>query len=389
MSASRSSSRAKSEHGVLQLPDNLTAESFLAGYWQKAPLFMPAAFERRCGTVTRNELAWLATLDDVESRIVYTDRSGSALRYRAVSGPFDEDYLRGLPQRDWTLLVHDVEKHLPALRRLLGLVPFVPDWRIDDLMVSFAAPGGSVGPHRDHYDVFLCQGIGIRTWRVSAAEIATDEQASSDLALLREFDGDTYEAREGDVLYLPPGVAHWGTAERACITYSIGMRAPQRVDIAATLPDAAAPDAFYTDPDLAPAEAQPGWISPQAVDRAWALLGDPAVARGEVAASLGRFVTQTKDWLTPERLAATEAAEILSSGRSGGRFSVHGMARIAWDGDHAFVNGRMHPLPAGAAELMVDLCASRRVEAAIGGGSDRERLLAWMLESGAFEIPGN
>ncbi|MEJ2256371.1 MAG: cupin domain-containing protein [Woeseiaceae bacterium] len=374
---------------MLQLPGNLTAESFLATHWQKAPLFMPSACDRLRATITRNELAWLATLDDVESRIVYTDRSRTAPRYRAVSGPFDETYLRALPQRDWTLLVHDVEKHIPVLRRLFGLVPFVPDWRIDDLMVSFAAPGGGVGPHRDHYDVFLCQGIGVREWRVSADEIRPDDQASRDLALLREFEGETYEARAGDVLYLPPGVAHWGTAQRAAITYSIGMRAPQLADIATSLPDDAQSNPFYADPDLVPGESQPGRISPQAVDRAAALLGNRAAAGADVAASLGRFVTQTKDWLTPERLPADETAKILPILRRGGRLAVHGMARIAYDPDHVYVNGRSHALPEGGAELLAKICSSRRVELPVAADSMREKLLVWMLESGAFERPGN
>ena len=212
---------------MLRLPGGLDPKSFLARHWQKAPLFMPGAKSPLRPSVTRNELAWLATLDDVESRIVFTDRDGDRLRYRVVNGPFDADFLASLPKRDWTLLVHDVEKHLPALRALFDLVPFVPDWRIDDLMVSFAAPGGGVGPHRDNYDVFLCQGIGAREWRVSLDAIGDDTDASADLALLRAFDGSRFDTREGDVLYLPPGAAHWGTAQRACITYSIGMRAPQ------------------------------------------------------------------------------------------------------------------------------------------------------------------
>ena len=237
---------------MLKLPGKLNAERFLARHWQKAPLFMLQAVPRLRPTVTRNELAWLATQNDVESRIVFTDRGGDRIRYRAESGPFDGEFLAQLPKRDWTLLVHDVEKHLPVMRRLFALVPFVPDWRIDDLMVSFAAPGGGVGPHRDNYDVFLCQGIGIREWRITADDIPLDPGASDDLALTREFEsGECFEARAGDVLYLPPGVVHWGTASRACLTYSIGMRAPQLSDLDAELPDVEGHNPFYADPDLA------------------------------------------------------------------------------------------------------------------------------------------
>ena len=107
-------------------------------------------------------------LEDVESRLVFVERSKNRCRYRAETGPFEAEYLQDLPKRDWTLLVHDVEKHLPAMRALFQHVPFIPDWRIDDLMVSFAAPGGGVGPHKDNYDVFLCQGIGVRNWRFTS-----------------------------------------------------------------------------------------------------------------------------------------------------------------------------------------------------------------------------
>jgi 50S ribosomal protein L16 3-hydroxylase len=285
---------------MLRLPGGLDPKSFLARHWQKAPLFMPGAKSPLRPSVTRNELAWLATLDDVESRIVFTDRDGDRLRYRVVNGPFDADFLASLPKRDWTLLVHDVEKHLPALRALFDLVPFVPDWRIDDLMVSFAAPGGGVGPHRDNYDVFLCQGIGAREWRVSLDAIGDDTDASADLALLRAFDGSRFDTREGDVLYLPPGAAHWGTAQRACITYSIGMRAPQLSDLDASLPDDAGDNRFYGDPDLALEEVSPGRISRRAVRRALELLGRGDDDLDRTSLALGRCVTSTKEWLTPE-----------------------------------------------------------------------------------------
>ena len=135
---------------MLRLPDKLTADSFLQSCWQKQPLLMPAALECIRPAITRNELGWLATLEDVESRLVFVDRSAGKTRYRAESGPFTDAYLQNLPKRDWTLLVHDVEKHLPAFRDLLQEIPFIPDWRIDDLMVSFAGfvPQNCTGIYR-------------------------------------------------------------------------------------------------------------------------------------------------------------------------------------------------------------------------------------------------
>ncbi len=373
---------------MLKLPGNLTAETFLAGYWQRQPLFMRAAVARLRPSITRNELAWLATLEDVESRIVFTDRHRATLRYRAETGPFEPDYLAALPQRDWTLLVHDVEKHLPALRRLFALIPFVPDWRCDDLMISFAAPGGSVGPHQDNYDVFLCQGIGIRDWHVTTARLAPDPAASRDLALLEAFDGTLFSARAGDVLYLPPGVAHWGTARRACLTYSLGMRAPQLADLADGLAGTAPGSSFYRDPDLQCDEARPGWISDRAIARAAQQLADAGARSDDVATMLGQSVTATKPWLTPDAVEPGDARQALAALQHGTVFNLHGMARIAFDRRHAFVNGRVLPLPPGGDELVARLCAERRLRGPLADGERHAELVTSMVAAGAFDLSG-
>ena len=375
---------------MLELPGKLDAEKFLARHWQKEPLFMPQAVARLRPSVTRNELAWLATQDDVESRIVFTDRSGDRLRYHADTGPFEASFLEQLPKRDWTLLVHDVEKHLPVMRRLFALVPFVPDWRIDDLMVSFAAPGGGVGPNRDNYDVFLCQGIGVRQWRITAADIAADPEASDDLALAREFEGgDRFAAREGDVLYLPPGVVHWGTATRACLTYSIGMRAPQLSDLDAGLPDQEQHNPFYGDPDLCADEARPGYISKAAAARALRLLGGAPGPALDIAAALGRCATQSKDWLAPERPGDHEIDAVLARLERGASLPVHGMARIAFDDAHVYVNGRILGLPGRGADFAGELASTRRLKVSPEMIRSEAHFLRALLRAGLCEIPGN
>ena len=346
---------------MLKLPGTLTAETFLARHWQKKPLFMPGAVEGMTPTVTRNELAWLATLDDVESRIVFTRRADRQTRYHAETGPFEEAFLRALPKRDWTLLVHDVEKHLPAMRKLFNYVPFVPDWRIDDLMVSFAAPGGGVGPHRDNYDVFLCQGIGLREWRYTTGPVDEDPLASDDLALLQAFgDGEPHITRKGDVLYLPPGVAHWGTAQRACLTYSIGMRAPD----------------FYADPDLKLHEIRPGYLSPEAKIRA-----------DKDAPSLGRRVTELKDWLRPQAPEDEEIEALMKTPRSLRKLKLHGMTRIAYDDENLYVNGTAQSIDRRTVSLAAELCARRRLSRALVNDLE-PACLRWLLAQGAFELPG-
>lgn len=323
---------------------------------------MPGAIEKMHPAITRNELAWLATLNDVESRIVFSERSRGRARYRVESGPFDEAYLGALPKHDWSLLVHDVDKHLPAMRKLFRQVPFVPDWRIDDLMVSFAVPGGGVGPHRDNYDVFLCQGIGIRHWRYSTADIPADTAASDDLLLLQEFrEGAQHAMRAGDVLYLPPGVAHWGTASRACLTYSIGMRAPSG----------------YRDPDLELSEARPGYISPKALDRA-----------GKDASELGRRATELKAWLRPEAPDDGEIAALLDRPSALRKLRLHGMARVAYDDTRIYVNGARRLIEPGARTCVASLCERRKMNDGLvkGLGTD---CVAWLLGAGAFELPEN
>jgi 50S ribosomal protein L16 3-hydroxylase len=376
---------------MLKLPGNLTPEKFLKRYWQKQPLFMPQALDHVRPAISRNELGWLATLDDVESRLVFVDRDGSQQRYRAEAGPFDPEYLRDLPKRDWSLLVHDVDKHLPALRSLFGHVPFIPDWRFDDLMVSFAAPGGGVGPHRDNYDVFLCQGIGVRNWRFTIAEIESDPTASDDLALLQTFDGDEeHDNTEGDVLYLPPATAHWGIAKRACMTYSMGMRAPQAGDIALALNSTAKNAAeFYRDPDLDIEESRPGCISASAVKRATALLGLPTAKHRDIAAAIGRFATQPKDWLAPEETTREETQALLELLSAGGRIQVHGMARIAFDDHDVYINGHGTRLLPSCRPLLQSICADRVTPKPIPDAAGAINLLRWMLNRGAFEIPEN
>ena len=373
---------------MLKLPDNLTAQGFLEEHWQKRPLFMRGALQKIRPAVTRNELGWLATLGDVESRLIFVDRTGSKPFYRAETGPFDVEYLQKLPKRDWTLLVHDVEKHLPDLRALFDYTPFIPDWRIDDLMVSFAAPGGGAGPHRDNYDVFLCQGVGTREWRFSSERVADDRGASDDLALLEEFAGNSaLDTREGDVLYLPPGVAHWGTAKRACMTYSIGMRAPEVSDIALELNRPYADEvAFYRDPDLSVDEAKPGYISRQSARRTSKLLGITEIQQDDVAQALGKFSTQPKDWLRPDRATPDEAKAAIEYLSNGGKLAVHGMALIAYDERNLYVNGSRRDLDAADAALVAGICDDRSLRQSLSPNPEYSRIVTWMLEQGAFEI---
>ena len=210
-----------------------SVEEFLAKYWQQKPLVIRNAFPNFQSPITAEELAGLACEEHINARLVL-EKDGEK-PWQLEFGPFEEERFSELPESDWTLLVSDVEKHLPDTKFLIRPFQFIPDWRIDDLMVSYAPPGGSVGAHTDAYDVFLLQLNGQRLWKIS--ENYDEETLSdTDLCILKNFTAEQeFLLNPGDMLYLPPNVAHHGIAqsnydadgnEAHCLTASIGFRAP-------------------------------------------------------------------------------------------------------------------------------------------------------------------
>lgn len=226
-----------SKNKPLQLLNGLTPAQFLAEYWQKKPLLIKNAIPNFTGLLSPDELAGLACEDEVQSRIVQYKKG----KWSADHGPFDEDDFATLTDKptaenNWTLLVQSVNHHLQEGAALLQLFDFIPHARLDDLMVSYAPNGGGVGPHFDSYDVFLLQGQGKRTWRISEqADLSLVEGAP--LRILQNFDtAQEWLVEAGDLLYLPPHLAHWGIAVTDngidCMTYSIGFRAPKNQELA-------------------------------------------------------------------------------------------------------------------------------------------------------------
>ncbi len=222
---------------ALQLLGGITAAEFLAEYWQKKPLLIKNAISDFQGLLSPEELAGLACEDDVQSRIVEYIKG----KWHASHGPFDDDDFARLPQKpsaqhNWTLLVQSVNHYLPEAAELLQQFDFIPHARLDDLMVSYAPDGGGVGPHFDSYDVFLLQGQGRRLWRISEqTDLSLIEGAP--LRILQNFDtAQEWLLEAGDMLYLPPHLAHWGIAvsegKTDCMTYSIGFRAPKNQELA-------------------------------------------------------------------------------------------------------------------------------------------------------------
>jgi len=239
------------------LPLGMPPAKFLRDYWQKRPLLIRGAFPRFRDPLTPNDLAGLACEESALSRLVVHGPRGD--RWTLRNGPFSAADFGKLHKRDWTLLVQDVDKWDADIAALLAHFAFLPTWRIDDVMVSYAVDRGSVGAHVDNYDVFLLQGLGQRRWRISTDPSASKEfRSDAELKLLREF-APTHEwlLESGDMLYLPPGMPHHGVAVGECLTYSIGMRAPSRadlmIDFAETFAETIPEEMRLGDADLLPA----------------------------------------------------------------------------------------------------------------------------------------
>ncbi len=239
-------------------PLGMPPAQFLREYWQKRPLLIRNAFPDLISPLEPDDLAGLACEEGVLARLIEHDAATGGWRVR--HGPFVESDFTALPDHDWTLLVQDMDKWDADIRALLASFAFLPRWRIDDVMVSFAAASGSVGAHVDQYDVFLLQAQGQRRWQVDASRNPpTLFRDDVELKLLREFNPThDWVLQPGDMLYLPPGMPHHGVAVDQCLTFSVGMRAPSAAELLGDFVDTLAADApddlRLTDADLAPAK---------------------------------------------------------------------------------------------------------------------------------------
>lgn len=368
----------------------LAPADFLRRYWQKKPLLIRGAFPGFRDPVTPGELAGLACEDGAESRLVM--ERGGGRPWRVFHGPQKAARLRRLPKSHWTLLVQGVDRWVPGAAALLEPFRFIPDWRIDDVMVSFAPRGGSVGPHVDSYDVFLLQGKGRRRWRVDA-RAAADFRPGLELRILKTFRPQKeWVLGPGDMLYLPPGVGHHGVALEDCLTYSVGFRAPSAADLlAAAVPRLAARPRLYRDPALRPAR-EPGEI-PRAAVQAFVELVKKEVdgLRGEdFARLLGEHLTEPKDSVAGRPVAPSALRARLARG---GRLARVPGSRLAFIRRGAaaelFADGRAYALPRRLAWAAPFLTREKSFGAAALGArlkdGDFLRLLAELTGAGVFE----
>jgi 50S ribosomal protein L16 3-hydroxylase len=245
---------------------NFSTDEFLKEYWQKKPCLIRQAMPNFEPLLDGNDLAGLACEEMSESRIV--KGCVEMADWEVTHGPFQESDFADLPEDNWTLLIQDVEKHYAPLQTLMQQFSFIPNWRLDDLMISFAATGGSVGPHTDQYDVFLLQAEGRRRWQI-AHSFSPDLLEDCPLNVLRQFEVEQEWVLEpGDMLYLPPNVAHHGVALDPGMTWSIGSRAASAADLLQGLGEWLAfsdnEGGRYSDPDIK-STTPPGEIDQKAL----------------------------------------------------------------------------------------------------------------------------
>ncbi|KRA44288.1 cupin domain-containing protein [Pseudoxanthomonas sp. Root630] len=350
-------------------PLGMPAERFLRDYWHKRPLLIRNAFPGFETPVQPEDLAGLACEEGVLARMISLDRATGAWDVR--TGPFQEEDFPGLPDHDWTLLVQDVDKWDADVRALLDQFRFLPRWRVDDIMISFAATGGSVGAHVDHYDVFLLQAQGERRWAIDASvamgKPAPDLGFQEDVAikLLRQFDP-THEwvLSPGDMLYLPPLVPHHGVAENPCLTFSVGMRAPSSAELIGDYLDTLIADADeavrYHDEDLATPQ-DPNEIDPRAMERVVEALNALRMNDPDLVGDwFGRFITTYRasgDVMpSPDAPSRIEMEWDL---QQGARLLRHPFSRFAWrrrkKGATLFCNGLDYALPVKEAQALAAL----------------------------------
>lgn len=376
-------------------PLGMPPQLFLRRYWHKRPLLIRNAFPGFVSPIDPDELAGLACEEAALSRLITHDRASDGWSLR--NGPFEEDQFPTMPDHDWTLLVQDVDKWDPDVAALLDAFDFLPRWRIDDIMVSFAATGGSVGAHVDQYDVFLLQAHGQRRWQIDVSDNPPLEfREDVELKLLRQFTPThDWVLGPGDMLYLPPGVPHLGVAQNPCLTFSVGMRAPSSAELIADYLDTLVAEADetirYRDPDLAlPSDRNE--IDAAAMDRVVQALNalrmnDP----DRLGEWFGRFITTYR---SAGQAAAPEQPpsliQLQFALNQGATLQRHPMTRMAWrrasKGAVLFASGQA--LPMGVRDARA-LAAAEQIDGALYqtlGERGREAVLV-LLTSGHYVLP--
>ena len=340
----------------LRLLGGLTPTQFMQRNWQKKPLLVRQAVADFSPCIGRTELMALAQREDVESRLIVQGDQGWKMR----AGPFNRRSFPALRQKRWTFLVQGVDLHHEGVHRFLQQFRFVPEARLDDVMISYASDAGGVGPHFDSYDVFLFQAHGRRRWRIGRQKDLSLQEGVP-LRILKNFQPEQeYLLEPGDMLYLPPRYAHEGIAEGECMTWSVGFRSPQRAEMARELLLGLADEAlddlaqtFYRDPSQT-ATHEPGKIPAAlqdfALDALRQALRDPAVP----LMLIGEYLTTPKPqvWFEPSALPLAVGQGVVLDRRS----------RMLYDRRHLFLNGEAFRVAGRDARWLRQLADERQLD---------------------------
>ncbi|WP_299733800.1 cupin domain-containing protein [uncultured Endozoicomonas sp.] len=363
--------------------ENFVAAEFLRECWQKKPTVIRQGISNFVSPISADELAGLSLEDEVESRLIIEHGDTPwTLRH----GPFDEEVFSTLPESHWTMLVQSVEHWVPEVNALLEYFQFLPRWRLEDIMISYAVDGGNVGPHYDNFDVFLIQAEGKRRWQVGPVyDDSAPVVADTPLHILSEFSSEAeYVMGPGDILYLPPGFGHHGVAEGECMTISIGFRAPSHREILMGFTDYVSDQLGeslrYSDPDQR-VLSNTGLIDEHSIQRVQDVLQQYINDKALVAQWFGAFMTEPKhqqeqadditDWsLILEEL---EGADLMVS--EGSRLAFY-----KGNCCYAFVDGEKYDLPLNALEWVEVLCKKGALLAAEWSCIEDQRTQQWLLE---------
>lgn len=331
----------------LEVLGGISAQTFLTEYWQRKPLLVRNAFPNWINPLLPDELAGLACEQDIESRVITGSRASN--KWNVIHGPFQDDSFVEFGEQDWTLLVQATDQWMPDVEYLKQPFRFIPDWRMDDVMTSFAAPNGSVGPHYDQYDVFLIQGDGQRRWRLGQhCDSRTELIPNNDVKILKHFQGtEDWTLNPGDLLYVPPGMAHWGTAITPCMTYSVGFRAPSHAELLSNYSDEIIShlneSIRYNDAGR-DNQQNPGEITAQSLNEIKKIVDQLAPDGDLLAKWFGRYITEPKDegqsYLNDE-----QAEQVIALLKQGSSLDVNPSTRLAYsldnDTTHLFINGEI------------------------------------------------
>lgn len=347
---------------ALPLLGGLSPQVFMKQYWQKKPLLVRQAVPGFVPLLSRSELFELAANEDAQTRLViqHPDKPPG---WSFKTGPFQRKVLPALKQPGWTILVQGVDLHVQSVHELMNRFRFVPDARLDDLMISYATDGGGVGPHFDSYDVFLLQAHGQRRWRIGRQKDLS-LQPDVPLKILTHFVPEEEHVLDpGDMLYLPPGYAHDGIAVGECMTYSIGFRIPKKAELARELLQRVAEDAedqlgevLYRDPTQ-PAVAQPAAIPEKMLEFAQRAVEDALRDPLALARGLGEYMTEPKPNVWFE---AADAPDI----RKAQGITLDRRSKMMFDARHVFINGESFVAGGRDAVMMQTLANARQLAAA-------------------------